>query len=175
MDRLTVGGQTRRSLRRPCRCQSAFDRDLLAALGLGRRDHQDERCLSCLRCGAGAARQEEQARQDRCFGPRMTASPRCQLRLLNRQLSLPVSTMCPSGRPRSETLLAGNNHLPNNKTRINQLNRSDGFLGDGDYRKHFFGDSILSQLMLKAVPEQGRYSRLALRFHAQRRGARGRQ
>jgi FADH2 O2-dependent halogenase len=60
-------------------------------------------------------------------------------------------------------LLAGKNHLPNNKLRVNLLNRNDGFLGDGEYRGHFFGDANLGQLVLKAVTEQGRYSRLALR------------
>ena len=83
----------RRSNGTPFWALSASNRDPLAAQGFGRRDYQDERCLSGLRCGASAARQEAQAGQDRSFGPGMTASPGCQLRFLNRQLSLPVSTM----------------------------------------------------------------------------------
>jgi FADH2 O2-dependent halogenase len=55
-------------------------------------------------------------------------------------------------------LLAGKNHLPNNKLRVNLLNRSDGFLGDGAYNHHFFGGASLAELAAKAVREQARYS-----------------
>jgi len=59
-------------------------------------------------------------------------------------------------------LLAGKNHLPNNKLRVNLLNRTDGFLGDGVYNAHFFGDASLANLAVKAVREQARYSVPAL-------------
>jgi FADH2 O2-dependent halogenase len=59
-------------------------------------------------------------------------------------------------------LLKGKNHLPNNKLRINLLNQSDGFLGDGAYREHFFGEADLPFLLSKAVAEQFRYSVPAL-------------
>jgi 2-polyprenyl-6-methoxyphenol hydroxylase-like FAD-dependent oxidoreductase len=59
-------------------------------------------------------------------------------------------------------LLAGKNHLPNNKLRVNLLNRTDGFLGDGVYNAHFFGDASLANLAVKAVREQVRYSVPAL-------------
>lgn len=61
-------------------------------------------------------------------------------------------------------VLAGKNHLPNNKLRVNLLNQTDGFLGNGVYREHFFGDATLSQLILKAVREQARYSVPALNW-----------
>lgn len=67
-------------------------------------------------------------------------------------------------------LLDGKNHLPNNKLRVNLFNKSDGFFGDGAYREHFFGDANPSQLILKALQEQARYSTIALA--AQRRRAR---
>ena len=59
-------------------------------------------------------------------------------------------------------LLKGKNHLPNNKLRVNLLNQTDGFLGDGIYRQHFFGDASLVELVRKAVEEQARYSVPAL-------------
>jgi FADH2 O2-dependent halogenase len=59
-------------------------------------------------------------------------------------------------------LLAGKNHLPNNKLRVNLLNRTDGFLGDGIYNQHFFGGASLAELAAKAVREQARYSTPAL-------------
>jgi tetracycline 7-halogenase / FADH2 O2-dependent halogenase len=65
-------------------------------------------------------------------------------------------------------LLDGKNHLPNNKLRVNLLNRSDGFLGDGVYNQHFFGGASLAELAAKAVREQARYSVPALK--RQRRG-----
>lgn len=61
-------------------------------------------------------------------------------------------------------LLSGKNTLPNNKLRVNLFNQSDGFLGDGIYREHFFGNTTLFDLILKAVSEQIKYSALALRW-----------
>jgi FADH2 O2-dependent halogenase len=60
-------------------------------------------------------------------------------------------------------LLDGKNHLPNNKLRLNLLNRSDGFMGDGRYRAHFFGDANLVGLGPAAFKDQLRYSAPALR------------
>jgi tetracycline 7-halogenase / FADH2 O2-dependent halogenase len=68
-------------------------------------------------------------------------------------------------------LLAGKNHLPNNKLRVNLLNRTDGFLGDGIYNQHFFGGASLAELAAKAVREQARYSVPAL--NRQRRSCAG--
>jgi FADH2 O2-dependent halogenase len=62
-------------------------------------------------------------------------------------------------------LLNGKNHLPNNKLRANLLNQTDGFFGDGAYRQHFFGDATTLELIGKAIAEQARYSRPALRLH----------
>lgn len=66
-------------------------------------------------------------------------------------------------------LLAGKNHLPNNKLRVNLLNRSDGFLGDGAYNAHFFGGAALADLLVKAVREQARYSVPALNWQRRSR------
>jgi FADH2 O2-dependent halogenase len=60
-------------------------------------------------------------------------------------------------------LLKGKNHLPSNKLRVNLFNRTDGFLGDGIYREHFFyGNTSMTALILKALSEQARYSVPAL-------------
>jgi len=61
-------------------------------------------------------------------------------------------------------LLNGKNTLPNNKLRVNLFNQSDGFMGDGIYREHFFGNTSMFNLILKAVSEQTRYSATALRW-----------
>ncbi|MGC8781676.1 MAG: NAD(P)/FAD-dependent oxidoreductase, partial [Anaerolineae bacterium] len=66
-------------------------------------------------------------------------------------------------------VLNGKNHLPDNKLRLNLLNRTDGFLGDGLYREHFFGDASLLELAVKAVREQARYSTLALKWQRRTR------
>lgn len=55
-------------------------------------------------------------------------------------------------------LLNGKNHLPDNKLRLNLLNRSRGFMGSGEYRTHFFGDKSLRELLAKALADQLRYS-----------------
>ena len=66
-------------------------------------------------------------------------------------------------------LLAGKNHLPNNKLRVNLLNQTDGFFGDGVYRQHFFGDASTVDLIRKALSEQARYSVLALNQQRRKR------
>jgi FADH2 O2-dependent halogenase len=62
-------------------------------------------------------------------------------------------------------LLQGKNHLPSNKLRVNLFNRTDGFLGDGIYREHFFyRNTSMTALILKALSEQARYSVPALNW-----------
>lgn len=55
-------------------------------------------------------------------------------------------------------LLAGKNHLPDNKLRFNLLDRHSGFMGDGEYRAHFFGRAKLPELLARALEDQLRYS-----------------
>lgn len=59
-------------------------------------------------------------------------------------------------------LLNGENHLPDNKLRFNLLNRRVGFVGSGEYRKHFFGEKSMLELLKKAIEDQLRYSIPAL-------------
>jgi len=61
-----------------------------------------------------------------------------------------------------KNLLAGKNHLPDNKLRPNLLNRRVGFMGSGEYRSHFFGEKSTLSLMKKALEDQLRYSVPAL-------------
>ncbi|MGR9116409.1 MAG: NAD(P)/FAD-dependent oxidoreductase [Gammaproteobacteria bacterium] len=61
-------------------------------------------------------------------------------------------------------LLNGKTFLPNNKLRVNLFNRNDGFLGDGIYREHFFGNTPLLELIPKAICEQFRYSSIILNW-----------
>lgn len=61
-------------------------------------------------------------------------------------------------------LLDGKNHLPDNKLRLNLLKRRSGFLGDGAYRQHFFGDQSSLRLLRKAIDDQLRYSTPALKL-----------
>ncbi len=66
--------------------------------------------------------------------------------------------------PAFRALLDGKNHLPDNKLRFSLLNQSNGFMGSGPYRQHFFGDKTLPELLAKAVSEQLRYSKPALKW-----------
>ncbi len=59
-------------------------------------------------------------------------------------------------------LLNGKNHLPDNKLRLNLLNRQVGFMGSGEYRQHFFGDASTLKLLGKAISDQLKYSIPAL-------------
>jgi FADH2 O2-dependent halogenase len=59
-------------------------------------------------------------------------------------------------------LLNGKNHLPDNKLRFNLLNRRVGFMGSGEYRKHFFGEKSMLTLLKKAIEDQFKYSVPAL-------------
>ena len=66
-------------------------------------------------------------------------------------------------------LLHGKNHLPDNKLRLNLLNRRAGFMGDGDYRQHFFGDDSMLELLQKAIGDPLRYSPVALNWRRRTR------
>jgi FADH2 O2-dependent halogenase len=59
-------------------------------------------------------------------------------------------------------LLNGKNHLPDNKIRLNLLNRRVGFMGSGKYRSHFFGEKSALTLLKKAIEDQLKYSIPAL-------------
>jgi tetracycline 7-halogenase / FADH2 O2-dependent halogenase len=59
-------------------------------------------------------------------------------------------------------LLDGKNHLPDNKLRLNLLNRRVGFMGNGEYRAHFFGEKTMLELLTKAIEDQLKYSVPAL-------------
>ncbi|MFZ5820184.1 MAG: NAD(P)/FAD-dependent oxidoreductase [Chloroflexota bacterium] len=55
-------------------------------------------------------------------------------------------------------LLHGKNHLPDNKLRLNLLDRRVGFMGSGAYREHFFGDESMLHLLLLAAQDEWKYS-----------------
>lgn len=59
-------------------------------------------------------------------------------------------------------ILAGKNHLPVNKIRLNLLNQKGGFFQSGPYREHFFGKGPLGNLMLPYIRDQIDYSKIAL-------------
>jgi FADH2 O2-dependent halogenase len=59
-------------------------------------------------------------------------------------------------------LLNGKNHLPDNKLRLNLLNRRVGFMGSAEYRSHFFGEKSMLVLLKKAIKDQLKYSIPAL-------------
>jgi hypothetical protein len=55
-------------------------------------------------------------------------------------------------------LLHGKNHLPDNKLRLNLLNRKVGFMGSGVYREHMFGDESMLHLLILAAKDEMKYS-----------------
>jgi len=61
-------------------------------------------------------------------------------------------------------LLNGKNHLPDNKLRLNLLNRQVGFMGGGEYRAHFFGSEPALKLLSKVLGDQMKYSIHAIRL-----------
>ncbi|MCB0182765.1 MAG: tryptophan 7-halogenase, partial [Caldilineaceae bacterium] len=63
-----------------------------------------------------------------------------------------------------QDLLDGKNYLPDNKLRLNLLARTSGFMGNGAYRAHFFGDKSLVELIPKALADQARYSAWAVKW-----------
>ncbi|MBX2998071.1 MAG: tryptophan 7-halogenase [Caldilineaceae bacterium] len=66
-------------------------------------------------------------------------------------------------------LLDGKRFLPDNKLRPNLLNSGTGFMGDGDYRAHFFGEKPLSGYLLRAIADQVRYSAPGLKWRRRTR------
>lgn len=58
-----------------------------------------------------------------------------------------------------QAVLDGKNHLPKNKFRLTLFNKRDGFMGDGEYRQHFFGDMSLLDLGIKGTLDAVRYSK----------------
>ena len=60
-------------------------------------------------------------------------------------------------------LLDGKNHLPDNKLRLNLLNRKVGFMGSGIYRDHFFGDESMLNLLILAAKDEMKYSKRGIR------------
>jgi FADH2 O2-dependent halogenase len=60
-------------------------------------------------------------------------------------------------------VLHGKNHLPEHKLRPGLLRRDDGFLGHGAYRRHFFGDRSVLDLIQAFMGEKWRYSDRAIR------------
>ena len=58
-----------------------------------------------------------------------------------------------------QAVLDGKTHLPKNKFRITLFNKRDGFMGDGEYRAHFFGDMSLLDLVIKGARDAIRYSK----------------
>lgn len=60
-------------------------------------------------------------------------------------------------------LLSGKNHLPDNKLRLNLLNRKVGFMGSGIYRDHFFGDESMLNLLILAAKDEMKYSRRGIK------------
>ncbi len=71
-------------------------------------------------------------------------------------------------------VLAGKNHLPQNKLRLSLLRQNSmGFMGDGLYREHFFGDASLPDLAKFFVSETLKYSGTNLALRKQLRFRRG--
>lgn len=66
-------------------------------------------------------------------------------------------------------LLDGKNHLPDNKIRLNLLDRQSGFMGSGEYRRHFFGQEAPLNLLAMALKDQLKYSTMALNFRRRSR------
>ncbi|MEM9002065.1 MAG: NAD(P)/FAD-dependent oxidoreductase [Cyanobacteria bacterium P01_F01_bin.86] len=63
-----------------------------------------------------------------------------------------------------QQVLKGKNHLPANKLNLRLLRPQQGFMGHGDYRRHFFDERSLSSLARFFLQEQIKYSRPALRL-----------
>lgn len=62
-----------------------------------------------------------------------------------------------------QQLLAGKNHLPANKLRLSLLQQNNaGFMGEGAFRRHFFGEASMSEVAQFFVGESVRYSSVAL-------------
>lgn len=59
-------------------------------------------------------------------------------------------------------ILDGKNHLPANKLRLRLFKPETGFMGRGSYRRHFFGDRSLADVVWAFVQEELKYSRPSL-------------
>lgn len=59
-------------------------------------------------------------------------------------------------------VLAGKNHLPERKLRLDVFNANGGFLGAGAYREHFFGKAGVGDLLRFYLADSMRYSVTAL-------------
>ena len=65
--------------------------------------------------------------------------------------------------PPFQALLAGTiNHLPTRKISLRLFKKDAGFLGAGDFRQHFFGDSNMASVVRAFVREKARYSAASL-------------
>lgn len=59
-------------------------------------------------------------------------------------------------------ILDGKNYLPKNKFRFSLFSKSQGFMGSGTYRKHFFGDMSLIDLLRMTLRDKLMYSKRKL-------------
>lgn len=59
-------------------------------------------------------------------------------------------------------ILAGKNHLPANKMRLSLFDHEAGFLGNGAYREHFFGNNTMRSVAGFFVRDSVKYSTPAL-------------
>ncbi len=60
-------------------------------------------------------------------------------------------------------LLDGKTYLPKNKIRLSLLKRGEGFMGQGAYKTHFFGDLTMRDLLLYGAKEKLHYARARLK------------
>ncbi|HSH01826.1 MAG TPA: NAD(P)/FAD-dependent oxidoreductase [Anaerolineae bacterium] len=65
-------------------------------------------------------------------------------------------------------LLDGKTYLPKSKFRLSLLKPSEGFMGAGDYRRHFFMDLKLADLLLYGAKEKLAYARPVLSWRHKR-------
>jgi FADH2 O2-dependent halogenase len=59
-------------------------------------------------------------------------------------------------------LLDGKTYLPKNKIRLSLLKPGKGFMGKGTYKKHFFGDLTMRDLLVYGAKEKVRFARTYL-------------
>jgi FADH2 O2-dependent halogenase len=57
-----------------------------------------------------------------------------------------------------QQVLAGRNHLPANKLRLSLLRQNTGFLGQGAFRRHFFGEATMQEVARFFVSESVKYA-----------------
>lgn len=66
-----------------------------------------------------------------------------------------------------QEVLAGKTYLPANKLRLRLFKRETGFMGQGAYRAHFFGDHSMFEVAQRFVQEKLRYSTATLNLKKQ--------